>query len=217
MPFHAHKRAAVGILVVLGTILTSCNYSTAEVMNIFGSTSDTQDWVTLEGDGVSLMVPPEFEGGSVDDILAAIDVTGSMLGDEFDQIFEIARQNPGLYKLFAYAPTLVEGGVLTNLNITGAPLGMDLPMTSVLELLSGSFPDSVEIVSSEVIELGSYDSVGRMVASLAVLGTEQRLTLYVYTINQQLYALTFTTSGDAFEELTPIFEQIAATFEVTTP
>jgi hypothetical protein len=171
-----------------------------------------EDWVLLEGAGVSLMVPPEFEGGSVEEMLGMLDQAETIMGDEFAAFFELARQNPDVYKLFAYAPTLLDGGVLTNINITGSPLPLSLPMESILELLPASFPESVEIVDSEVIRLGDYDDVGKITLEMEVMRVSQALVMYAFLIDEQLFAVTFTSSDDAFKEMEPLFDQIASTF-----
>ncbi len=176
---------------------------------------DMEDWEPLEGNGVSLMAPPEFEGGSIDDMLELLEGADRLLGDEFDALLEVAQDNPELYKLFAVAPELMEGGVLTNINITGTPLPMELSMESILELMPESFPSSIEIDESEVIELGDYEEVGKLIIDMEILRIEQRLVLYLFLVDEQLYAITFTTSREAFKDLAPVFEQIASTFEVT--
>jgi hypothetical protein len=175
---------------------------------------DMDDWVELEGDGVMLMAPPEYEGGSIEDILEAMDTVEGMMGDEFDQIFEIAQANPELYKLFAFDPDLNAAGTTTNLNITATPLPMELSMDSILELLPTSFPSSVDITESEVIELGDYEEVGRLILELEVLNIEQTLTVYVFVLDEILYAVTFTTATEEYEDLAPLFEAMATTFEV---
>jgi hypothetical protein len=177
--------------------------------------SDMEDWVLLEGNGVSLMAPPEFEGGDIDTMLEILDSADEILGEDFAAVVEIAQQNPDLYKLFAIAPTLMEDGVLTNINITGTPLGMTLDMDTILELLPSSFPDSVEIVESEVLSLGDYEEVGRLVVRMEVMGLDQEISIYAFLIDEVLYGIAFTTSVDAAKELNLVFEQIASTFEVT--
>jgi hypothetical protein len=175
---------------------------------------DMEDWQELKGDGVQLMAPPEFEGGSIKDILEMMEAMEGRLGDEMDQIFEIAQANPELYKLFAFDPEPTDAGTTTNLNITGTELPMDLPMESILELLPTSFPSTVDILESEVIELGDYEEVGRLTLELELLNLEQTLTVYVFVLDEVLYAVTFTTSSDDYEDLAPVFEAMATTFEV---
>jgi hypothetical protein len=213
-----HKSGFIVLLIALSMIIAGMGFSSASAIEItLNPVIDTSDWVTLEGDGVSLLVPPEFEGGSVEELLELIEIADDVLPEEFGPFIELVEQNPGVYEFFAYAPTLVEGGVLTNINITGSPLPMRLPMSSILEMLPASFPQSIEIVESTVMTLGNYDEVGVLWTSMEVLGIEQRLTMYIYQIDGQLYAITFTTSADAFEELAPIFREIASSFEVTLP
>ncbi len=175
---------------------------------------DMEDWITLEGDGVSLMVPPQFEGGSVEDMLEILDSVEGFLGEDFAALIEVARNNPELYKLFAIAPELLRDGVLTNINITGSPLGMALPMETILELLPASFPDVMEIVETEVISVGDYDEVGRIILEMEMMGLSQQIVMYAFLIEEDLYAIAFTTSVDAYKELGPVFEQIAATLVV---
>jgi hypothetical protein len=175
---------------------------------------DMEDWQELKGDGVQLMAPPEFEGGSIKDILEMMEAMEGRLGDEMDQIFEIAQANPELYKLFAFDPEPTDAGTTTNLNITGTELPMDLPMESILELLPTSFPSTVDILESEVIELGDYEEVGRLTLELELLNLEQTLTVYVFVLDEVLYAVTFTTSSEDYKDLAPVFEAMATTFEV---
>jgi hypothetical protein len=191
-----------------------------EIRSIFGASDsddsdvDMEDWVLLEGDGVSLMAPPVFEGGSVEDVLEMIDVAEDMLGEEFEAILELVRQNPDLYKLFAFAPEWTEEGVMTNINVAGTEFPMEIAMDEILELLPASLPSSIDVVDSEVIELGDYEEVGKLTLDFEIMGLEQRLTMYVYLIDEQLFNLTITTAASALEERAAIFEQMAATFTV---
>lgn len=204
-------------VAALSVIFIPTSFSAVTAQDTEAVTTNTKNWITLEGNGVTLMAPPEFEGGSAEDLLAILDSAGNIMGEEFAGIIELALQSPDLYKLFAYAPILVEDGVLTNLNITGTPTSLRLPMASILQLLSDSFPSSVEILDSKVIELGDYNEAGKFIIDMEVLGIAQRLTMYIYHIDDQLYALTFTTSRDAYEDFSPIFEEMASTFEVISP
>jgi hypothetical protein len=175
---------------------------------------DTEDWLRIEGNGVALKLPLNFQGGDLEEVIELVSENIDMLGDGFDMIAPILESNPEIFKLYAFDPELLPNGGLTNVNITAVPLPMRIDMEELLELTASQYPRGFDITETDVIELGEYEDVGRLLIEAEVMGFEQTVLQYAFHLDEVLYSVTYTTATDVFEDLLPIFEASAETFEV---
>ena len=205
---------ALLLVLSVGAVAQAAPNYVLEVQPADEEEIDIEEWLRIEGDGVALTLPLNFQGGDIEEVIDLISENADMLGPEFEQIFALVEQNPELFRFYAFDPDVLPSGGMTNVNITATPLPMELDMEDILDLSASQYPSSMEIVESDVVELGEYEDVGRLVIEADVMGLEQVVLQYILLIDETLYSVTYTTSGGAFEDYLPIFEASAETFEI---
>ncbi len=173
---------------------------------------DTEDWVALEGEGITVQVPPTWI-----DMNADIDELMESLGDvesdiDFESLMASVEALGDVYLLFAMNTDASSAEFTTNLNVVGLDIGAALPIETLLDANLDAMRATMPNIEGEIIELND-EEVGFVTASYELNGLDVVQVQYYYVRDTWLYVVTFTTTEEFFEELEPEFAAIAETLE----
>lgn len=164
-----------------------------------------------------LLVPASFEGGNLEDDLDGILASLDQLGPEFAGIAATIRQNPNLFRLFAFDTVLTDPNFVSNINITAETPPFDVDIETYREAALGNLPTQFEIIENDLTTVNGFDAIRLVyrweVAPGVVVGQLQ----YSVKAGPNFYAITYSTSSAEFEERLPVFEESALSFTPLLP
>jgi len=173
---------------------------------------DTEDWVTLEGEGVTLLVPPTWidMNADVDDLMASLEDADSNI--DLEALADMAASLGDVYLMFAMNTEASDVTFTTNLNVVGLDIGATMPMEMLLDANIDAMRATMPDIEGEIIEIND-EEVGNVFAAYELNGLNVQQVQYYFMRDTWLYVVTFTTTDDYFEELEPEFAAIAETLE----
>lgn len=173
---------------------------------------DTEDWVTLEGEGVTLLVPPTWidMNADVDELMASLEDADSNI--DLEALADMAASLGDVYLMFAMNTEASDVTFTTNLNVVGLDIGATMPMEMLLDANIDAMRATMPDIEGEIIEIND-EEVGNVFAAYELNGLNVQQVQYYFMRDTWLYVVTFTTTDDYFEELEPEFAAIAETLE----
>jgi hypothetical protein len=170
------------------------------------------NWLRFEGNGVAMWLPFEYRGGLVSDEF--LEEIIDFLGDDFDALAGIVRNDPDILRFFAYDPNSFSNGALDSVNVVASEMPIRFSVEELMDALEFSYPRGYEVVDADIIEMAGFDEVGRVLLEVDSFGIEQSAVQYLFIDDQMLYVLSYISSPRRFDDVLPLFEQSAASFEL---
>lgn len=168
-------------------------------------------WVRIEGARTEIWLPPEFEGGNLDDDLAFALENLRHLGDEFSPLAAALEANPEAVDLIAFDQDSLAGGVFTNVVVTGERVPSALDAGDYLEILASSLPEAFVVLDQRELDDGSVFADLRLDLSGAVVARQR---IYLTKREGVLWSVGFTSSEAEFDERRGAFEVSYSRFRV---
>jgi hypothetical protein len=190
-------------------------------------------WVRLESKRAALWLPPDFEVmdlGGLGDVMALMvysltEVMGQMAGELAVQPgTPVAGQpTPTLISLEELQETIVFDFVVAGstsgeaaLFMVGDPPKEGVDLGTAIEGALDSMEGEHSVETQHAISDRPYPMARLIVSSIdAKGGRVSKQLVYVFVIDGRSWSLTYVAPADGFEELLPLFEQSAASFELT--
>jgi hypothetical protein len=177
------------------------------------TTTPIPGWEKFEGRGVELWLPESFEGGNLDEDFDLIVETLKGLGPEFEQLSQTLDQNRSVIVLWAFDSKIGEQGSLTSTNITTEEVFSAITIDIYLDAVEKQFPQGFSVQERDIVLLGDREA-GRLVVDFTASGVAGKQLLYAVKDGNNIWAISYGTSVDEFEERLPVFEQSALTFSI---
>jgi hypothetical protein len=94
------------------------------------------------------------------------------LGPEYDQMAQTMEENlsKSSFYFWAYDSAVGEGGILTNVNVTGTQVPSDLTIEEYMEASSSSLSSEIRVIDQQVISF-EQNRIGRVLLEFSLLGT----------------------------------------------
>jgi hypothetical protein len=164
-------------------------------------------WKRFENKGVVLAMPDTFVGGDLtaDDQQTIIENL-KKLGSDFAQIAEIMKRNPDIYVLFIIDAEPTAAGMFTNVNVAREKVVSAIDVDAYVSAVKKQLPGAFKIKSQDDVTLLG-EPAARLIIEATINGTDIRQAMYIVKDGKYMYAITFATDSDAFEEKQPMFEQ----------
>lgn len=164
----------------------------------------------FEGKGMELWLPDSFEGGKLtgDDLQIIIDRLNE-LGPEFEQTTQAIKNNPDLYLLWTFDGPSAETGFLTNVNVTTEKVLSAIDLDAYLDAVEKQLPPQFVIKSRDIVTVAGQPA-GRVETDLADFGARQ--LIYIIKHDNRIFAVTYTTASEEFDQRRASFEQSIQTF-----
>ncbi len=170
-------------------------------------------WKKFEGSGIELWLPESFEGGDLSQDLDVIVEKLKNLGPDYEGMAKSIEQNPSAFAMWAFDNRVGTSGFLTNVNITNEKVVSAITLEMYAEAVSKQLPASMTIVEQKDVVLDRYHAI-RMVIEMAVGIVTAKEALYVIKNDNVVWAITYATSKNEYDQKISMFEQSANTFRV---
>jgi len=194
--------------------------------------ADYAGWVRLESKRAALWLPPGFEAmdfGEFGDVMALMmyamtEAMGQMAGEiasEFATPIP-GQPTPTLVSLEELQQIVVFDFVVAGsedeaaLFMVGDPPKEGVALDSAIQGALDSFEGESTVEKQHVITDKPYPMARLEVLSAdAETGRTGRQLVYVFIIDDRAWSLTYVAPSERFEQLLPLFEKSAASFELT--
>jgi len=168
-------------------------------------------WNKFEATGMEIWLPDGFEGGDLQKDLDVIVSKLKAIGPEFEQVASVIEANPNAFVMWAFDIDFGSSGYLTNMNIIQEQVLSVVTLDMYLQALEQQIPSYLSITEQAPGQLDRYDSI-RLVIDTDVSGVKGKELMYVIKDGNTVWAITFATSLDEFDQRLPAFEQSVLTF-----
>ncbi len=170
-------------------------------------------WELFEGGGVELWLPDSFEGGDLEEDLPVVVAALRNLGPDFTEIATTIENNPEAFAIWVFDSQMGSPGFLTNVNITHEQVLSVVSLDDYMDAVSRQMGAGFEILSQAKVQLNQAEA-GVFEVRLDLPGVTARELVYILKDGNTIYALTYATGEDEWDERRPIFEQSAQTFRI---
>ncbi len=169
------------------------------------------DWEKFSGRGAELWLPDSFEGGDLSQDLDTVIEGLEKLGPDFEQMANTIKQNPSMFVIWAFDSQVGDSGFLTNVNVTTEQALSTITIETYLDLATQQLPSQFKVLEREIVSLDRYEA-GRVLLEFSVSGVQGKQLLYVIKPDKDVWAITYSTAAEEFDERLSTFEQSINTF-----
>jgi hypothetical protein len=206
------KSSAIASCLLL-LMLTGCqekiNPETPETSS--NPTELQSDWQVIQGEGVSLALPPEYEGGNPSTDLDELEARLNEIGSKYAQQLQAIRQNPAAIALLAFDPNVSPDAQITNVNVIPVEKPPELSLEDFTRQTAEQLSTGVEVIEQGVVQVGDRE-MGRIVVQDEVEGTIIQPLMYFVPDTERLWIAIYATTADQFEQRLPNFEKSIKSF-----
>jgi len=136
------------------------------------------------------------------------------LGPYYQQVAQSLKQNPSAFVIWAFDSKVSKSGVLSNVALATEPVGSTGTTDTYLDVLTKQLPSEFRVVERKQVTLDRYQAV-QIVTEATISGVTAKQIIYTIKQGSNIWAVTFTTSAEEFEERLPSFQQSINTFSVS--
>jgi serine/threonine-protein kinase len=184
----------------------------AEEVSDSSDPSVPDSWAKYDGRGMSIWLPDSFQGGNLEeDVNLIADQLGDF-GPEFGAIAEMIKQNPELFAFWVFDSEIGDSGFLTNVNITTEEVPSAIDIEMYLDLTENQFPAEFNMTERGIVPFQDSQA-GRMVLEFDLGGVTGKEVIYIIQEDNTIWAVTYATSAEEFDQRLPDFERSIQTFE----
>jgi hypothetical protein len=170
-------------------------------------------WEKFEGGGVELWLPETYEGGNPEQDIDVVVENLRKLGPDFERTAQMIEQNPTMFAIWAFDSQVGDSGVLTNVNVTTEKVLSAVTVDTYLDAASKQLPAAFQVVGRDGLSINGHPA-GRLTVEFAVSGVAGKEVVYVVKDDTTIWAITYATGADEFDQRLPVFEQSALTFAI---
>lgn len=178
------------------------------------STTPQSGWKEIAGQGVALSLPANYEGGNPTTDLDEIGNKLKAIAPSYAERLEVLKQNPEAIAFLAFDPQSAKSGFLTNVNVTKEAVPADVTVEQYLQAASKQIAGQYKILEQKTISLEQYQA-GRIMAEAKAGEITIRQLFYAVKDDKNFWLVTYSTTGNEFEQRLPSFEQSIRTFKVS--
>lgn len=177
-------------------------------------TTTIPGWKKFEGRGAQLQLPESYNGGDLSQNLDVVVQKLESLGSYYQQVAQSLKQNASVFALWAFDSKASKSGFLSNAAILTEPVGSTVTTDTYLDLLTKQLPSEFRVVERKQVTLDRYQAV-QIVTEATISGVTAKQIIYTIKQGSNMWAVTFTTSAEEFEQRLPSFQQSINTFSVS--
>ena len=211
------KNFLLVLCLLLPSLVIGCKQpqTSQQTSSPFAATQTTiPGWKKFEGRGAQLQLPESYSGGDLSQYLDSVVQKLESLGPYYQQVAESLKQNPSAFVIWAFDSKASKSGFLSNAAILTEPVGSTVTTDSYLDLLTKQLPSEFRVVERKQVTLDRYQAV-QIVTEATISGVTAKQIIYTIKQGSNIWAITFTTSAEEFEERLPSFQQSINTFSAS--
>jgi hypothetical protein len=175
------------------------------------TTAPIAGWKKIAGNGVTLSLPDNYDGGNPSQDIDAISQKLKTISPEYGKRIEALKQHPSNIALLAFDPQSAKSGFLTNVNITTEQLPQGTTVEQTVDNIGKQFATNYVVLDQKIVLL-DQDQAGRIVAEATASGKAIKQLSYVIQKDNRVWLVTYATSASEFEQRLPGFEKSVRTF-----
>lgn len=209
---HIFKSTAIASIFLLLTLTGCQNAVDSETPeNTVNSTETQSEWKTIQGEGVSLSLPPEYEGGNPSTDLDELEARLNELGSEYAQQLQAIRENPAAIALLAFDPNVTPEAQITNVNVIPVEKPSEVSLEDFTRQTAEQLSTGVAVVEQGVVEVSDRE-VGRIIVQDEVENTTIQPLMYFVPDEERFWIVIYATTAAQFEQRLPDFEKSIQSF-----
>ena len=219
------KGLAIALLLIFPVI--GCNRLSSEATNTTVQASSHQanaksvedvliqsNFQKLQGNEVSLYLPPGYEGGDPQQDMEEMAVNLEGAGSEYKNLSNALRETKDLVALVAFDTKNSQGGFVTNVNVTSQKMPQGTSLEEFQQAIANDLMGvGYQILAQEIQPLQQWQT-GRITVEIETGNTQ--ITQLVYTIPDRdiFWVVTYSTPTEEFSDRLQDFEDSIMTFDV---
>jgi ABC-type sugar transport system substrate-binding protein len=212
-----NKKGLIAALLALAVAVLACSFQMpqpASTITPEPTAVSMAGWQKFTGRGTEIWLPENYTGGDLSKNLDTIVSGLRNLGPDFESIANMIEQNPDIFVIWVFDSKVDANTLPTSVNIARQKVQSAVTVDAYLEALDQQLPDAFIVTDKKKVQLGSHDA-GRALVEMELNGKNGIELVYVVRDLDMLWTVTYATDRSEFEQRLPIFEQSAATFQVT--
>ncbi|MBA7494802.1 hypothetical protein ES702_05379 [subsurface metagenome] len=170
------------------------------------------------GSDFELSLPEGWEGGNKEELDSVVEKLKDIGQDQLADKVEASKFDLLFFGYDSEAAAL--GSSVNDFTITGEPAAflsldeyMELSYTSVEEVYEKA-GYKFKIVEQNVVHLGNYEEVGRVIFEQTIEGIKTKVAQYIIKHDSDFWVLTFTTELEQFDQNIQTFDNTVETFKI---
>ena len=201
-------------------ILIIIIFTASMVLTGVGCTAIATETTITEfiGSDFELSLPEGWEGGNKEELDSVVEKLKDIGQDQLADKVEASKFDLLFFGYDSEAAAL--GGSVNDFTITGEPAAflsldeyMELSYTSVEEVYEKA-GYKFKIVEQNVVHLGNYEEVGRVIFEQTIEGIKTKVAQYIIKHDSDFWVLTFTEGLEDFDQNIQAFDKAVETFKI---
>lgn len=178
------------------------------------ATLPDSEWITIQGNGVRLSLPPDYTGGNPAVEFAELKDKLNQISPSYAQRFAAIEANPEAIALLAFDGKNTSAGFLTNVTIAAEGVPEPVSLEDYVRAASSHLSEAYEIESQGLIQVGAYPA-GQIVGVItADNDVEVKQLFYLIQAADTFWIVTYATPVAEFQQRLPQFQQSIQTLQL---
>ncbi|WP_072621753.1 hypothetical protein [Spirulina major] len=169
--------------------------------------NDDRPWITLNGNGVSLSLPPDYDGGNPSQDFQQLQQKLNAINPSYARRFASIQDNPESIALLAFDRNSKEAEFLTNVTVAVERVPTEVSMEQYVQAAGQQLSQAYKIEAQALLTVGTYPAgqiVGTIVADNDV---PVKQLFYLVQAENQFWIITYATTAAEFEQRLPTFQR----------
>lgn len=174
------------------------------------------EWITVQGNGVRLSLPPDYTGGNPGVEFAELKAKLDQISPSYAERFATIEANPEAIALLAFDGKNTSAGFLTNVTIAAERVPGEVSIEEYVRAASNHLSQAYEIESQGLLQVGAYPAgqiIGVITADNEV---EVRQLFYLIQAEDTFWIVTYATPATEFQQRLPQFQQSIQTLQLSS-
>lgn len=172
------------------------------------------EWITIQGNGVGLSLPPDYTGGNPAVEFAELKAKLNQISPSYAQRFAAIEANPEAIALLAFDGKNTAAGFLTNVTIAAERVPGEVSLEDYVRAASSHLSEAYEIESQGLLQVGAYPA-GQIIGLItADNDVEVKQLFYLIQANDTFWIVTYATPAAEFQQRLPQFQQSIQTLQL---
>lgn len=165
-----------------------------------------EGWKMLQGEGISISLPEQYEGGSPRTDLGKIEERLQEVAPEYVDRLQSLKENPNSLALVAFDFKGDTPESFTHVNAASEQAPPDVSIDAYLDTVSQTLAQLYTIEEQQVISVGDYEA-GKIIGEIEANGTKMKQLFYMIQKEETFWIVTYATPSEEFEQRQGEFEQ----------
>lgn len=169
----------------------------------------------IQGDGVELSVPTDYEGGNPSKDLDSISQKLTAINPQYQKALEPLKKNPSAVSLLAFDLQSAKSAQPTMINVSKRKVPAEMSVEQALNKATQQLQPPYQVLEQKVVPVEKYQA-GRILVQVPAPKPQVKQLFYIIKNGNTFWVVTYVSSVDKFDQLLPTFEESIRTFNLTS-